>query len=181
MPTTWPERIEDTPAHDWYPGENGHVTYGEGLLVGHRWYLDQGIQPQWWFGHGLSYTTFDWKLADVGPVSPAPLRADALDIEAVVQVVNTGDRPGTAVAQIYLASLDRPVDGPPQVLAGFARLAAGPGESDEVAIALLPTAFRRWDTDTHAWVVDPGRYEVRLGRSAGDIVATHTITVEPPA
>lgn len=181
MPTTWPKRVEDAPSHAWYPGEDGHVRYGEGLLVGYRWYLDQAIEPQWWFGHGLSYTTFAWTLMDVGLGSPPPLRADALDVEAVVQVVNTGDRPGTAVAQIYLAALDRPVDGPPQVLAGFAKLSAGPGETDEAAITLSPAAFRRWDTDTRAWVVDPGRYEIRLGRSAGDIVATQLITVEGPA
>ncbi len=164
MPTTWPKRIEDTPAYDWYPGEDGHVRYGEGLLIGHRWYEAQGIEPQWAFGHGLSYTTFDW--AD----------AEATAERAQVTVTNTGDRAGVEIVQAYVAALDRPVDGPPQVLAGFAKVALDPGQSAAVAIELSPAAFRRWDADAGAWVTDPGRYEVRLARSSAAIVDSVVVT-----
>ncbi len=179
MPTTWPKRIEDTPAFDWYPGTDGHVEYGEGLLVGYRWYLDQGIEPQWWFGHGLSYTTFDWISSRAEVMEPGP--DDGWPkVYAEAKYTNTGERSGTEVVQVYVAALDRPVDGPPQVLAGFAKGHCAPGESGGVGLVLPAAAVRRWDTDTRAWVVDPGRYEIRLGRSAKDILATHTITVETP-
>jgi beta-glucosidase len=168
MPTTWPKRIEDTPAYDWYPGEGGHVRYGEGLLVGYRGFEARGVEPLWAFGHGLSYTTFEWN----------EVAADG--DSATLEVVNTGDRAGTEVVQAYVAALDRPVDGPPQVLAGFAKVALGPREARRVRVELSPAAFRRWDTEAQAWVVDPGRYDVRLGRSSGDIVATRTIGVEVP-
>ena len=107
MPTTWPKRLEDTPAYSWYPGEDGHVKYGEGRLLGHRWYLEQEIEPQWWFGHGLSYTTFAWG------------ETTATASAATVVVTNTGDRTGTEVVQAYV---DRP-DG--RVFAGFAKVTLG--------------------------------------------------------
>ena len=157
MPTTWPKRLEDTPAHDWYPGEDGHVRYGEGLLVGHRWYLGQGIEPQWWFGHGRSYTSFAWGEPTVDGTT------------VTVEVTNTGERAGTEVVQAYV---DRD-DGPVRVLAGFAKVALEPGASAEVAVALSPAAFRRWDG---RWVVDPAPRTVRLARSAADVVATVEVT-----
>ncbi len=159
MPTTWPKRLEDTPAYSWYPGEDGHVKYGEGTLLGHRWYLEQEIEPQWWFGHGLSYTTFAWG------------ETTATASAATVVVTNTGDRPGTEVVQAYV---DRP-DG--RVFAGFAKVALGPGESTVATIALSPAAFRRWDLATAGWVVDPGPHPVLLGRSAADVVAVDDVVV----
>jgi beta-glucosidase len=178
MPTTWPKRIEDTPAFAWYPGEDGHVEYGEGLLVGYRWYLEQGIEPPWWFGHGLSYTTFEWTESRA-EVMEAGVNDDWPKVYAEAMWTNTGERPGCEVVQVYVAALDRPVEGPPQVLAGFGKDERAPGESGGVGMLLAPAAFRRWDPDAHRWVVDPGRYEIRLGRSANDILATHTITLEP--
>jgi beta-glucosidase len=151
MPTTWPVRIEDTPADAWYPGEHGHVEYGEGLLVGHRWYETQGIEPLWAFGHGLSYTTFDWgePMVKAGQVT--------------VRVRNTGDRTGVEVVQAYVAGDDRPA-----TLAGFARVELEPGDEAEVTVALSPATFRRW-VPGEGWTTG-GEYEVRVGRSSRDIL-----------
>jgi len=167
MPTTWPRRLEDTPAHAWYPGTDGHAAYGEGLLLGHRWYETKGIAPQWWFGHGGSYTTFAWEVLDV--------TAEA----AVVRVTNTGDRDGVEVVQAYVGRPDHLADEPPVVLAGFAKVALAPGAAEDVTVALSPAAFRRWDVEAHDWTVDPGDRVVRIARSADPaaVVATHTVTV----
>jgi beta-glucosidase len=165
MPTTWPKRLEDTPAFAWYPGQDGHVRYGEGRLIGYRWYDAQGIEPLWAFGHGLSYTSFAWG------------DATATAEQAVLTVVNTGDRAGVEVVQAYVAPAERGADDPPQVLAGFAKVELGPGESAAVEVALSPAAFRRWDAGGRGWVVDSGEREVRLGRSSADIVASVAITV----
>ncbi len=174
MPTTWPKRIEDTPAHDWYPGEDGHVEYGERLLVGYRWYLEQGIEPQWWFGHGLSYTTFDWS-AGRGHGGRRRV-ADGVRRRSTPTPA-TGRAPRSS-RRTWPPSTD-PWTGHRRCWPGSPR-ASGPGRVRHVWGSVLPVAaFRRWDTDTHAWVVDPGRYEIRLGRSAADILATHTITLEP--
>lgn len=164
MPTTWPKRLEDAPAYAWYPGTAGHVEYGEGLSIGHRWYAERGIEPLWWFGHGLSYTTFEW--------SAAAATREA----ATVQVTNTGDRTGTEVVQAYLRpagpATTSPGGGDGPVLAGFAKVSLEPGETTTVTVALSPRAFRRWDVDAHGWTAAPGPHELRLARSAGDVVAT---------
>jgi beta-glucosidase len=154
MPTTWPKRLEDAPAFSWYPGEDGHTKYGEGLLLGHRWYLEHEIEPQWWFGEGLSYTTFAWG---------AP-SADGRTVR--VEVTNTGDRRGTEVVQAY-------VDGTGgRQFAGFAKLTLDPGETATATVELSPAAFRRWDG---AWVPVDGPHHVRLGRSAASIEADLTV------
>jgi beta-glucosidase len=95
----------------------------------------------------------------------------------VLTVVNTGDRAGVEVVQAYVAPAERGADDPPQVLAGFAKVELGPGESAAVEVALSPAAFRRWDAGGRGWVVDSGEREVRLGRSSADIVASVAITV----
>jgi len=160
MPTTWPKRLEDTPAFAWYPGEDGHVTYGEGLRLGHRWYLDQELEPQWWFGHGLSYTTFEW--GETGATAST----------ATVVVTNTGDRRGTEVVQAYV---ERP-EGAVRVLAGFAKVTLDADESTTVSVDLSPAAYRTWDTEAGAWVTGAGPFRVGLGRSAADVVPVGEVT-----
>jgi beta-glucosidase len=156
MPTTWPKRLEDTPAFSWYPGDDGHAKYGEGLLLGYRWYLEHGIEPQWWFGHGLSYTTFEWG------------DAAATRDRATVEVTNTGERRGTEVVQAYV---DRP-DGAVRAFAGVAKVTLDPGESATVAVDLSPAVFRRWED---GWIAPDGPSTVLLGRSVSSIEATLTV------
>jgi beta-glucosidase len=162
MPTTWPKRIEDTPAFSWYPGEHGHTEYGEGLHLGHRWYLEHEIEPQWWFGHGLSYTTFEW--GEVTATSSA----------ATVEVTNAGDRRGTEVVQAYV---ERP-DGAGRTFAGFASATLDPGASTVVTVELSPAAFRTWDTGSGTWVSGRGPFRVGLGRSAADLVPVDEVTTD---
>jgi beta-glucosidase len=159
MPTTWPKRLEDTPAFPWYPGQDGHTKYGEGLLLGHRWYLEQEIEPQWWFGQGLSYTTFVW-----GEVT-------ATSAAATVAVTNTGDRAGTEVVQAYV---DRSGG---RTFAGWAKLELEPGQSTVATVPLSPAAFRTWDVVDGGWVVEPGPHRVVLGRHAADVVAAGEVVV----
>src|SRR5262249_22041684 len=86
LPTTFPMRLSDSPAYGYYPGENGVVRYGEGLLVGYRYYDKRGVAPRFCFGHGLSYTRFAY----------SDLRAAGHDagIRIEVDVTNVGERAG---------------------------------------------------------------------------------------
>jgi beta-glucosidase len=158
MPTTWPKRLEDTPAFSWYPGDDGHAKYGEGLLLGYRWYLEHEIQPQWWFGQGLSYTTFEWG------------EASGDHRQVSVEVTNTGERTGTDVVQVYV---DRP-DGPARALAGFAKVTLDPGAAAVVTVDLEPAVFRTW---SDGWTVPGGPRSLRVGRSVADQVAELTVEV----
>jgi beta-glucosidase len=129
--------------------------------VGHRWYDARGITPLVPFGHGGSYTTFEWGVATITGTDRAPV--------VEVPVTNTGDRRGSEVVQLYLAALDPPVLRPPKQLAGFAKVHLSPGERGVARIALDERAFARWDVTEHAWVVDPGSYELLLAASAVDV------------
>jgi beta-glucosidase len=173
MPTTWPKRIEDTPAFPWYPGTDGQAKYGEGLLLGHRWYLAHEIEPQWWFGHGLSYTSVEWgeTQAEVRPPDEGDL---ASRVVVTVGLTNTGERDGAEVVQVYV---ERP-DGPVRVLAGFAKVPLAAGAAGAAEILLSEAAFRYWDVAARRWVVDPGEYRVVVARSAADVVATHQVAIE---
>jgi beta-glucosidase len=159
MPTTWPVAEQDTPAYPNYPGQKGVVRYAEGLLLGHRWYDQRGIKPRIPFGHGLSYTTFDWTEAQI---SGSGTRA-----RVSVRVRNSGQRTGAEVVQVYVAK-DSPMPRPPKRLAGFAKLHLGPGEQATAIVDLDDSAFRRWDVALGAWTVDAGCYEIIVAASAID-------------
>jgi beta-glucosidase len=140
------------------------VLYGERVFVGYRWYDERNIEPRYCFGHGLSYTTFDFD--------------DAVwDGKRVrVRVTNTGRMRGAEVVQCYVRDLEVTVERPPQELKGFVKVELDPGESRTVDIPLDDRAFAFWDVGTHRWVVEPGEFELRLGSSSRDIRQRVTIT-----
>lgn len=154
LPTTFPARLEDSPAHATYPGADGHVRYDDALLMGYRGYDRAGTEPAFCFGHGLSYTTFEY----------SELRVDGRHV--TVAVTNTGARTGSEVVQVYVARLDAPPDRPRQVLRRFAKVEIEPGVTVEVAFDLDDRCFAEWHG---GWVVPEGDFEVRIGRSSRDL------------
>jgi beta-glucosidase len=171
LPTTIPYRLEDTPAFDYYPGHDGKVEYGEGLLIGYRWYDTRGVEPRFAFGHGLSYTTFT--LGE--PVVSASTFRDGDTIEVTVPVTNTGERRGAQVVQCYVHDVDATVERPAQELKAFARVALDPGETTSVTLALDRRAFAFWGAAARDWIVEPGVFELRIGTSSRDI--EHVVAV----
>jgi beta-glucosidase len=164
LPTTIPFLIHDTPAYKHYPGENGAVRYGEGLLVGYRWYDTQDVDPRYCFGHGLSYTTFD--------ITEPHWDGSTLR----VQLTNSGRTAGAEVVQCYVHDASASVDRPAQELKAFAKVSLEPGESKTVSLALDDRAFAYWDVETHAWKVESGEFELRVGTSSRDIRQRVVIT-----
>jgi beta-glucosidase len=167
LPTTFPRRIEDTPAFPSYPGHEGRAPYSEGLLVGYRHYDTVDVDPLFCFGHGLSYTEFDY----------SDLTIDGTTVS--VEVTNIGRRAGREVVQLYLHSLGAGAGGrverPEQELREFRALDLRPGATATVHFELPERAFAHWDAARHDWAVEPGEYEVRVGSSSRDIHATGRI------
>jgi beta-glucosidase len=164
LPVTFPAREADAPtaAPERWPGVGGRQWYAEGVLVGYRWYDAQGIAPLFPFGHGLSYTTFEYADLAVHP------RGDGHDVR--FRVRNAGAVAGAEVAQLYVgAPADPPVEMPPQRLAAFARVELAPGESREVTLHVAPRDRSYWDEARHAWVVAPGARPVLVGASSRDV------------
>ncbi len=162
LPITIPARLEDTPAFPFYPGAHDHMAYGEGLLIGHRWYDAKGIAPVFPFGHGLGYTT--WEFGEMAFEGDARKGA-----RITASVVNTGVRTGSTVVQVYVEPVDRRDGRPLRTLQGFAKVVAGPGDTVEAVIELPPSAFRRWDTDLRSWITDAGDRRILVGWSSADL------------
>ena len=163
LPTTFPKRIEDTPAFTNYPGEHGQVRYGEGIFVGYRWYDARGIEPLFPFGHGLSYTTFEY-----GEVTTS-VAGDAVTVE--VDVTNTGDSDGTEIVQLYVADRTGAVASPPKELKGYAALPLAAGATATARFTLEASAFSHWDRLANAWAEARGSWKVLVGSSSADIRA----------
>ena len=161
MPTTWARDERETPSYLNYPGEAGVVRYGEGVFVGYRGFDARGTAPRIPFGHGGSYTSFEWGAAVVS--------GTGTDLVVEVPVTNTGDRTGSEVVQVYAAADEHVVPRPVKELAGFAKVEVGPGETATARVALRARAFARWDPGTHAWTVDDGDYHLLVAASATDV------------
>ncbi|SDR73633.1 glycoside hydrolase family 3 C-terminal domain-containing protein [Microterricola viridarii] len=167
---TIPLRLEDTPAYLEFPGEFGHVRYGEGLFVGYRWYDARSMAVQYPFGHGLSYTSFEY--------SGLALAADAAGITATLTVTNTGERDGREIVQVYTGLAGSGVQRAPQELKGFASVALAAGESRAVTVQLRRDELAYWDVRVDTWVVEGGDYTVTVGASSRDIRLTGTVAVD---
>jgi beta-glucosidase len=167
LPTTFPRRVEDTPAFAHYPGTDGRTEYAEGLFIGHRWYDREGIEPLFPFGFGLGYTTFSLDTAVVAGGVEHGVTVD-------VGVTNTGSRAGSEVVQVYVEPPGDDPARPLRHLAAFGRIELGPGDSGTVSVTLDRRAFASWiDGD---WVVQPGEYTIHAGRSSADLARAGAIT-----
>ncbi|WP_217701930.1 glycoside hydrolase family 3 protein [Phaeobacter sp. HF9A] len=165
LPQTFPTALDVNPTAGNYPGENGHVSYGEGIFIGYRHYDARGgtgvLYP---FGHGLSYTTFD-----IGaPVASASEIDAGGSVTVTVPVQNTGPRRGKAVVQLYVAppqGRGRPV----KELRGFRPLILEPGARSEARITLDMRDLAYFDVQSNAWTAPAGDYALWVGTSASDL------------
>ncbi len=170
---SFPASLDDVAAAPWFPGDPHQVEYREGLAVGYRHLVTEGIEPAFPFGFGLSYTTFTWTdvrvdRAEVGAGEPVTVR---------VTVQNTGARAGADVVQVYLHDATGVVCRPRRELAGFASVRLEPGESAEVVVEVPARAFAFWDVRAHGWRTPSGRFDVEVARNASDVVATLPVDV----
>ncbi|MEU5881725.1 glycoside hydrolase family 3 C-terminal domain-containing protein [Spirillospora sp. NPDC047279] len=165
LPVSFPAREADAPTAAnpaQFPGQDGTVTFSEGVFVGYRHYDARGIAPRFPFGHGLSYTSF--RYSDLA-VSPNAVQ---------VTVTNTGSRAGHAVPQLYLGLPSAGVDvpQPPRQLKGFRKVTLAPGQSTRVTFPLTARSLAYWNESANGWKVAPGCYRVMVGASSRDIALT---------
>ncbi|MFE2753382.1 glycoside hydrolase family 3 C-terminal domain-containing protein [Actinosynnema sp. NPDC059335] len=167
---TIPVRLRDNPSYFNFPGEQGHVRYGEGVLVGYRYYETAEVPVRYPFGHGLSYTTFG-----TSDLTVTTTGDDSATVS--VTVTNTGSVAGKHVVQVYVATTAGPVRRPARELRAFTKVALEPGESRRVELSLGRRAFAYYDIELRRWVVAPGDYTVQVGESAAVVVAQERITL----
>ncbi len=182
MPFTVPKRLKDSPAHasvKTYPGIDDEdagpfVEYSEGIYVGYRHFEKRKIEPRFPFGHGLSYTTFEWEKMRV---EPATIKRGK-QINVLVDITNTGARPGAEVVQVYVEDVESSVDRPPKELKGFEKVFLEPGKTQTVKVALDARALSFFDEKKNEWVAEPGLFKVHAGSSSRDIKLTAELRLE---
>jgi len=205
LPTTLPIRIEHNPSYGNFPGENSELRYGEGLLMGYRWYEARHLPTRFPFGHGLSYSSFE--IGEPRLSSDTHSAGDVLRVE--VPVTNTGSRRAAEVVQCYVAPESSRLTRPPRELKAFEKVWLDPGESTTVTLELGDRAFAYWDSgdaiyadlvarpggvtaavpsgggkdrrQKAGWYLDAGGYALHIGRSSAETAHVCNVTVQKEA
>ena len=164
---SFPVAVGDLPADRNFPGSRWQVQYRETCFVGYRFHDTAAIPARFPFGHGLSYTRFEY--ADLS------VSDEASTTEAQLTVTNVGSRPGSEVVQCYVRPPASTVLRPDKELRDFAKVHLEPGQSVPVTLRLDGRAFSRFDVASKDWVVDPGEYEILVGASSVDIRLRATV------
>ena len=163
---TFPVKLNDNGAHALgeFPGGD-EVTYKESIFVGYRYADKQKAKPLFSFGHGLSYTTFEY-----GKVSADKKQMSAGDqITFSVKVKNTGNREGSEIVQLYISDLKSSLPRPIKELKGFEKISLKAGEEKTVTFTVDKAALSFFDDKKHEWVAEPGDFEAIIGASSTDI------------
>ena len=165
LPVTFPRKMEDTPAFKSYPGDNLHTEYSEGIFVGYRHYDRANLTPLFPFGHGLSYTRFEYSDLKITPDKIGPGRP----VHVTMTVKNSGARAGAEVVQLYLHDVESTVERPAQELKGFRRVMLSAGQSQSLTFTIDPRAMSFYSAAKKNWVAEPGMFEVLVGASSRDV------------
>ena len=165
LPVTFPKVLEDSGAHALgeYPGGDS-VQYKDDIFVGYRYADTYDVAPQFPFGHGLSYTTFNY-----APELHVSTADDAVTVET--QITNTGDVAGAEVVQLYVSQENPSIRRPAKELKGFQKVFLQPGESQTVTFTLHQDAFSAYHED-EGWVMEPDTYRLQVGSSSRDLRAS---------
>ncbi|VFB13717.1 glycoside hydrolase 3 [Bacteroides heparinolyticus] len=172
LPFTFPAKLEDVPAHSLgeYTGAQSEsvidIRYNEGIFVGYRWADKQKkVKPLFPFGHGLSYTTFEYGK----PTVDSKVMTAGGTLTVKVTVKNAGTYEGQEVVQLYISDKKSSLPRPVKELKGFRKIKLAPGETCEVTFCIDREALSFFDDTKHAWVAEPGRFEAVIASSAADV------------
>jgi len=175
LPFTMPVSLEQSPAHALgnFPGKDGKVNYEEDILVGYRWFDTKKITPQFPFGFGLSYTTFELSAmtADQKVYQPKDL------IRVKFNLKNSGSAYGAEVVQLYVGHPGSSVLRPAKELKGFDKIFLQPGETRNIEISLKASDLAYYNEAAKGWILEPGEYLLQLGTSLAEIRQTVRIVV----
>ncbi len=171
---SFPMHLEDNPSYLNFPGNGDQVEYREGIYVGYRWYDTRKMPVRWAFGHGLSYTQFEYSNLRVNKEKIA----QGEGVRVAIDVKNVGHMGAKEVVQLYVHSAHDGAARPEQELKGFEKVYIAPGKTETVEFELNPRAFAYYESAIRDWYVEGGAYEIRIGASSRDIRAAKTIEIE---
>ena len=177
LPVTWGKSLDDYAATDpKHPersgkGVDGKTTYSEGVNVGYRWFDKENIEPLFAFGHGLSYTSFEYSGLSVKKTSDG-------GVDVSVNIKNTGAMDSDEVPQVYLGAPSAIPDGvqfPKRALVGFDRAHLKSGESKRVTLRIAPRQLQYWSTKEGKWLTASGKRTISVGASSRNLPLSQDI------
>lgn len=160
---SYPKKLSHNPAYLNYCSEGGRVLYGEDIYVGYRYYDKLDLPPLFPFGHGLSYTAFNFSALHIQPSPASP----QTHLEVSIAVKNIGDRKGKEVVQVYVAQAKPSIRRAIKELKGYGKVELAPGEEKRVSVEVEKKyACAFWEERRERWLVEKGHYRVLVGRSS---------------
>lgn len=162
---TFPLRLEDNPSYLYFGGDGKKVNYAEGVYVGYRYYDKKKMPVRWAFGHGLSYTSFEYTNLRTDKAG----FADGEKLTVSVDVRNTGSMEGREVVQLYISDRNGTPNRPVKELKGFKKINLEPGEVKTVTLELDDRSLSYYDPDLGDWYAPTGEYGILVGHASDDI------------
>lgn len=173
LSVTFPKRVEDIPTYLTYGKSDRSILYGEGVFIGHRYYEQVDRQPLFYFGHGLSYTEFEFLNLQV----PSKFDANEHHVMSIsVDVSNIGKIDGAEVVQVYVQDHECTVMRPKKELKAFTKVSIASGQTEKVSIQLDKYAISYWSEIEEKWMAEAGKFSVIISRSADP--STHVLTAD---
>lgn len=170
---TFPLKLSDNPSYLNFPGDGKTVRYAEGIFVGYRYYDKKEMEVRYPFGHGLSYTTFEY--TDMRLSKNRIKDTDQVSVEVTVK--NTGKIKGKEIIQLYVSDHTGTVSRPVKELKNFAKVELEPGEEKTVVMYLDGRSFAYYEPAVNDWLVPSGNYEIMAAASSRDIRLTRQLAV----
>ena len=171
LPMTFPKKLEDSPAHALaeYPDENLIIDHKEDIYVGYRYFDTYDVEPAYAFGHGLSYTDFDYRNPLIKNLQKT--------VTITMTLINTGEMAGAEVVQVYVEDTESRLPRPTKELKAFKKVFLEAGESSQFQIELDEDAFKYFDDEKMEWVLEPGKFKLHIGSSSKDIRLSEEIEI----
>lgn len=167
---TLPIKLEDNPSYLNF-GDGVKVEYHEGIFVGYRYYEKKKMDVAFPFGHGLSYTTFEYSNLR----TDKDTMTEGETIQVSIDVTNIGDRAGKEIVQLYVSDLTNAARRPEKELKGFEKVALNPGETKTVIFTVDKRSLAWYNTEIQDWYAASGAYELLIAASSQDVRLTKTI------
>ncbi|MCB2305582.1 glycoside hydrolase family 3 C-terminal domain-containing protein [Clostridium estertheticum] len=171
---TFPQKLSDNPSYLNFPGEGDVVEYKEGLFVGYRYYGKKELPTLFPFGHGLSYTNFEY--SDITVDKKEMVDNETLSIK--VKIKNTGKVTGKEIVQLYIKDVESTVIRPEKELRGFEKVELKPGQEKIITFTLGKRAFAYYNVEIKDWHVESGDFEILVGASSNDIKIKEVVNVK---
>jgi beta-glucosidase len=178
LPFSFPIKLEDNAAHHYgelsYPGDGTNQDYMEGILVGYRWHDTKKIKPLFAFGHGLSYTSF--KLSDLKTDKKTYSSGEKIIVSC--KVINTGDKSGAEVVQVYFGKLNSKVERAVKELKEFQKVYVKKGSIEMAELSINVDTLAFYDESISGWNLEKGDYIIYIGNAADNITQKLKITIK---